>query len=195
MELENFLIRTISSLNEADLKYVIVGGFAAIYRGKPRTTLDLEVIIENNNKKLNKFLENLRKNNFDVLDEQISFAIKEKNNITIFDNISILRIDLKIARTVEEINTLNSGINETYKGIYIIIAPIEQILWGKILYMGDIEEISDSELLDSQNVIDFINVFLEAKDINMNWLESKASSKGFNNRLSRLLDLIKKMGK
>jgi len=34
---------------KAQLDYVIAGGFAAIFRGKPLTTMDLDIIVKNNN--------------------------------------------------------------------------------------------------------------------------------------------------
>ena len=69
MEFEDFIKRVITSLNKSDLKYVIVGGFAAIFRGKPRTTMDLDLIIEDNHQKLYKFLDELKKVEFDVPNE------------------------------------------------------------------------------------------------------------------------------
>ena len=193
MEFENFLKRTVSALTEANLKYIIVGGFAAIYRGKPRTTLDLDIIIENNLNKINKFFELLKTNNFDVMDEQIAFALKERTNISIFDNESILRIDLKIARNPEEIATLNGAQDEKYKELNLKMASVEQILWGKILYMGNILEIPESELLDSNDVLDFIYVFQQAKKIDMDWLRSKVEFKGLDKILDKLVNLIDKL--
>lgn len=193
MEFEDFIRRIITSINKADLKYVIVGGFAAIFRGKPRITMDLDLIVEDNHQKLNNFLNELKKVDFDVIDEQIQMDIKERTHISIFDKKSILRIDIKIAKNLDEFEVLAQGKTEFYKGMELIIAPVEQILYGKILYMGNISEIPDSELLEINDVLDFVNVYRRSKNINLDWLRSKIKDKGLSKTLQKILNLSKKL--
>ena len=100
---KNFLFRVINILDEINLKYVIIGGVAAIIRGRVRTTNDLDLIVENRPDKLKLFFDALKSHQFDILDKQISYALKEEFNISIFDKKSILRIDLKIAKTHYEL--------------------------------------------------------------------------------------------
>ena len=189
MEFEDFIKRIVTSLNRSNLKYVIVGGFAAIFRGKPRTTMDLDLIVEDNHQKLHKFLNELKKVDFDVFDEQIQIAIKERTHISIFDKKSILRIDLKIAKNLDEFEVLSQGKSESYKGMKLLIAPVEQILYGKILYIGNISHIPDSELLEINDVLDFINVYRRSKNINLDWLRSKIKEKGLIKTLQNILKL------
>ncbi|MHA1650720.1 MAG: hypothetical protein ACTSYB_11045 [Candidatus Helarchaeota archaeon] len=192
-ELESLIERLALALEKAQLKYVIVGGFAAIFRGRPRTTMDIDLIIEADSQKIPAFLDYLRKLDFDVLDNQIKMALEEDSHASIFDKQSILRIDLKLAITLDEKEVLGHAKTETYKGINLQIAPVEQILYGKILYLGDISDLSDSELLEINDALDFINVYRQSKTINIEWLRSKAKQKKVLKTLQRLLKLSQEL--
>ncbi len=189
MEFEDMVNRTVTALEKSRLKYVIVGAFAAIYRGKPRTTLDFDLIMEDSPNKIQIFLEELKKLDFDVWEEQAKLFIKEKSRLSIFDNKSILRLDLKIANKLDEFEVLAQAKSEIYKGKNLQVATTEQILYGKILYLGDISDIPNSELLKINDVLDFVNVYRQNKNINLDWLKSKAKEKDLNLTLNKLLDL------
>lgn len=193
MEFENLVKRVVSSLEKALLNYVIVGGFAAIFRGKPRTTMDLDLIIEKNFQKIQVFLQQLKKSNFDVLEDQVKKAIDEETNISIFDKISVLRIDLKIAKNSDEKEVLKQAKTELYKGLKLKIATTEQILYGKILYLGDISNIPDQDLLEYNDVLDFINVYRQSKIINLDWLQAKVKQKNLEQTLQKLLKILENL--
>lgn len=70
------------------------------------------------------------------------------------------------------------------------IAPIEYVLVGKLLFIGDIKSISDSEVLEFQDTIDFLILYHANKDnINMNILEKEAQKLGLESTLKRLLSI------
>jgi len=190
-EFLDILTRLIQALKKAELRYVIVGGLAAIIRGRPRTTMDIDLIIEENLVKAKIFLNHLKKNNFDVMDDQILMAFNEKTNATIFDKNSVIRLDLKIAYKKDEQEVLAQAQHLIFKGVELEIASIEQILYGKILYLGDISEVSRSDLLNFNDVLDFIAVFKRSSNIDMEWLKTKVTKKNLIETLERLLKLIK----
>ncbi|OLS12606.1 MAG: hypothetical protein RBG13Loki_3778 [Promethearchaeota archaeon CR_4] len=192
-EFDNLVKRIARILDEIHLKYVIVGGFATILRGRPRTTTDLDLIIENNQEKIETFLEELKKQNFDMMENQFRMAIKEGTNISIFDNLSPLRVDLKVATKRDDITALTSAIKESYNGVIVQVASTEQILYGKVLYLGDISDIPDTELIEYQDVRDFINVFRQQRDqINLNVLKENAQKAGLTHTLEKLIAEAKK---
>jgi transcriptional regulator NrdR family protein len=190
-EFENLVTRVTRILNDLQLSYVVVGGFAVIFYGRSRTTTDLDIIVENDPDKFKQFLESLKKTNFDVMENQIQMVIKEETNISIFDNESMLRVDLKLARGADEREVLQQAIDETYKGLKIRVAPVEQVLYGKILYLGDISDIPDAEMLSYGDIVDFITVFRRHKDSNLDWLKSKVGLRGLDTTLQRLLKLAR----
>lgn len=190
-EFENLVTRVTRIMNDLQMKYVFVGGFAVIFHGRSRTTTDLDIILDNDPSKFPLFLAALKNANFDVMENQVRMAIKEGTNVSIFDNESLLRIDLKMSRGSDEKEVLQQAIEESYKGLRIRLAPVEQVLYGKILYLGDISDIPDSELLSYNDIVDFITVFRRQKDINIEWLKKKAATRGLELTLQRLLKLAR----
>ncbi len=192
-EFEYLVKRIAGILDKICLKYVIVGGFATILRGRPRTTTDLELIIENNPEGVENFLKSLSEEGFDVMEKQVRMAITEGTNASIFDNQSPLPIDSKVAKKADDLNALTSAVKESYLGISIQVASVEQILYGKVLYLGDISDIPDTELLEYQDVRDFVNVFREQQEIiNLDLLKENVKRIGLTRTLERLLTEAKK---
>lgn len=57
-------------------------------------------------------------------------------------------------------DVLKAAITERYHDIEISVAPIDYILLGIIWYLGDISRISEDELLEYNDVQDFLNVYI-----------------------------------
>lgn len=187
-EIEDLLSRLEKIFSEIQLNYVIVGGLAAIIKGKARTTTDIDLIIQNNPDKIAEFLKKLKEYNFDVLDEQVQWAFKEGTNASIFDKLSVMRLDIKIAKKTIDIDALNAGVIELYNEMNLKIASVEYILLGKIWFLGDISDIPDSELLEYNDIIDFLNVFINNKEsCDLDWLKKKVSVMKLSSTLNRLL--------
>ena len=189
-EIKNILSRLEKIFKATKLKYVIVGGIAVIHYGHIRATQDIDIIIEDDPSKLSQILELLRSYNFDVMEEQIKMAYQEHTNISIFDNESFLRLDIKVADKKRELDVLKNAINEKIFGLELSIAPIEYVLIGKIIYMGKIDDIPDSELLEYQDIIDFLILFHANREkVNLALISSKIEEIGLNSTLKRLLSI------
>lgn len=187
-EIISILSRIENIFNEIQLDYVIVGGLAAIIKGRARTTTDIDLIIENDSEKINRFLERLKENNFEVLDEQVKWAFKENTNASIFDKLSVMRLDIKIAKKSIDKEALDKKIFEPYKDLTLKVASVEYILLDKIWFLGDISDIPDSELLEYNDVLDFLNVYLNNKEkCNFAWLEKRIASMNLSSTLHRLI--------
>jgi hypothetical protein len=191
-EIENILIRLNAIFEEIKLDYVIVGGLAAIIKGKPRTTMDIDIIVEDEESKINIFLQKLKLYNFDVMEEQVNWAFHSGVNASIFDELSPMRLDVKIARKPIDVDALNSAEIEDYFGVPIKIASLNFILLGKIWFLGDISDVQDSEFLEYNDIKDFINVYLENKDrVDITVLKTKVDELGLGTTLTRILNYIK----
>jgi len=190
-EFKNLVKRVAVILSKMELPYVIVGGYAAILRGVPRTTTGLDLIIANVPSKISLFLDELKNNQFEVLDNQIQMAFAEGANASIYDSESALRIDLKIARKSDELEVLNSAVEEVYEEITLRVAPAEEILYGKLLYLGDISDIQDAELLEYSDIRDFVYIFHRQSELDINWLTSKAKERELDLTLQRLIKISK----
>lgn len=189
-EIENALSRLKKIFRATKLNYVIVGGIAVIHYGHIRTTQDIDLIIEDDVSKLSQFVSLLDAYEFDVMKDQFEMAYKEKTNISIFDKKSFLRRDIKIADKKREYEVLNNAMRETIFGKELFITPLEYVLIGKLIYMGQIDDIPDSEILEYQDVIDFLTIYHANRDrIDIPFLKQKAKEMDLENPLKNLLEL------
>ena len=189
-ELENVLSRLEITFKATKLRYVIVGGIAVIHYGHVRTTQDIDIIIEDDYSKISQFIGLLKTYEFDVLENQFKLAYQEKTNISIFDKNSFLRLDIKVADKKQEHEVLNHAKKEKILGKDLFIAPLEYVLIGKLIFMGLIDDIPYSELLEYQDVIDFLTLFHANKEtIDLTFLNNKAKQIGLKTTLDRLFSL------
>jgi len=184
----------VKALDKVRLRYVIVGGVAVIVHGRPRTTTDLDLIVENDRERLAKFLSELKTQQFEVLDQQVKAGLAEGANISIFVKSSLLRIDLTVAMKRDELEALDSAIQTHFEDMILNLASIDQVLYGKLLYLGDIEDVPEEELLEYNDVLDFLAIYLRNKD-NINWdlLNRKATQQNLEKTLRCLQKLANKI--
>ena len=189
-EIENILSRLEMIFKATKLKHVIVGGIAVIYYGHVRATQDIDIIIEDDYSKISQFIGLLKSYEFDVLDDQFKLAYQEKTNISIFDKKSFLRLDIKVANKKLEQEVLKNAKCEKILGKDLCIAPLEYVLIGKLLYMGLIDDIPNSELLEYQDIVDFLTLFHANKErIDLIFLTDKSKEIGHKITLDRLLSI------
>ena len=189
-EVENVLSRLEIIFKATKIKHVIVGGIAVIHYGHVRTTQDIDIIIEDDFSKISQFIGLLKTYDFDVLDDQFKLAYQEKTNISIFDKRSFLRLDVKVADKKQEIEVLRNAKRVKILWRDLCIAPLEYVLIGKILYMGLIDDIPNSELLGYQDIIDFLTLFHANKEnLDLPFLINQATQIGLKATLDRLLSI------
>ncbi|MHA1105032.1 MAG: DUF6036 family nucleotidyltransferase [Promethearchaeota archaeon] len=189
-EIENILSRLEIIFKATKLKYVIVGGIAVIHYGHVRTTQDIDIIIEDDYSKISQFIGLLKAYEFDVMDDQFKLAYQEKTNISIFDKNSFFRLDIKVADKKQEHEVLTHAKKVKILRKDLFIAPIEYVLIGKLIYMGLVNDIPNSELLEYQDVVDFLTLFHANKEtIDLTLLNNKAKQIGLKTTLDRLFSI------
>ncbi len=186
-ELKDFFVKVISCLDRSKLPYAIVGDFAAIIRGRARTTTDIDIVVNATTEEILVLLDCFEQAGLDVMKRQALLALKEGTNLSIFDTGSYARLDLKRARTEDEREVVSTAKTERYGRLSIMVATIEEILYGKILYLGRIDELPDKELLDVTDALDFLVLYNKHKnDVDHAWLETKVKIAGLTATLERL---------
>ena len=98
-DVELIVFRIARALAESRLNHVIVGGVAVIFRGRPRTTTTVNLVVEHDRVKLRKFLDILKTEQFNIMEGQVQLALEAREQASIFDKVSIFRIDLEEAFT------------------------------------------------------------------------------------------------
>lgn len=189
-EIKDILSRLANIFSKVNLKYIIVGGIAVIHYGHIRTTQDIDIIIEADKSKIEPFMRLLKESNFDVMEEQFRLALEEGTNISVFDEKSLLRLDISFAARDRQKDLLTKSVVHKIMGNKLRIAPLEYVLIGKVLFIGDIDKITDSELLEFQDAVDFLTLFYanEGK-IDINILKREAKKLGVDRTLKRLLEI------
>ncbi len=155
--------------------------------------MDVDVIIEDDMEKIFPFLDSLNQEGFDASIEQARMGFSANESIPIFDTKSIMRIDLKVARTKEENDVLRDATVEILKNMNVRVARPEYILFGKLWYMGDVSDVEDKDLLQYNDVRDFIAVFRQNPGLDMALLEALLQGKSLVGTFNRFLELIKKL--
>ncbi len=189
-EINDILCRLEKVLKSVKLKYVIVGGIAIIHYGHIRATQDIDLIIEDDYSKLNQFFGLLRSFDFEVMQDQVLMGYKEKTQISVFDKKSPIRLDIKVAFKRSEKDVLNNAVLRKIFGYNLSIAPLEYVLIGKVLYIGNINDVPDSELLEYQDILDFLTIYhANKKTINSDLIAKKINEFGLSSTLDRLLSI------
>ena len=175
---ELFIKDFIKAFNESDIKYVLIGGIAVNYYGRPRSTLDADIIIERDVNKIEVLEQKLRNNNFLVSDNEIIDSVNEGTHCSIFwDKDILLRLDIKTpTRLLEEEALLNRKKITVFDTEVFIQIP-EEIIIAKLIYASD------------QDYDDAYSMILRLRDqLNYELLDKLSKREGVQQKLSKLLE-------
>ncbi len=175
---ESFIKDFTDAFNESDIKYVLIGGIAVNYYGRPRSTLDADIIIEKNEGKIEILEQKLKNNNFLVSDNEIIDSVNEGKLCSIFwDKDILLRVDIKIpTRLLEEEALLNRKKISIFDREIFIQIP-EEIIIAKLLYASD------------QDYDDAYSMILRLKNqLDYKMLDKLSKREGVQEKLKKLLE-------
>ena len=180
--MERFAKRVIQALNESPIDYVIIGGFVAIIYGRPRTTMDIDVILnfkENNMAEIQGFVNVLQQYDLDAHQKDILLALKEKSHFSIFDKSSPWRIDGKGVYTKLDEITLSNRRQLKILGLSAWVESPEDLVIAKLIYGSQ------------QDIEDAVAVLLNLKrQLNMDYLEKRAIEENIADILHKILSKI-----
>jgi len=92
---QDFMKRAIKALNKSNIQYIIIGGVAITIHGRPRSTTDLDIIIQGNKAQIKELEKCLKDEKFDVPPDKIQIAYQDKIHCSIFGETSFFRLDIK----------------------------------------------------------------------------------------------------
>ena len=133
-----------SALNEADVKYLLIGGMASILYGVPRTTLDFDIAIDPSKENVKKILEIMKKLGLSSDTEHVD-DILAQGGISFSNDLDIDVITgLPDKEDFEDL--WNRSKNVTYEGVKIkVISKEDQI---RILRkIGRKQDLEDADIL------------------------------------------------
>ena len=141
----------IKSINNANVKYVLVGGYSVIFHGFPRTTGDLDIFVEvskENYQNINKAFFEFGLSVFDMTEENFLF----NKNITVFSfgrapvSIEILKEISGLSFEEVYVNAIDAEIEE----IPVKVIQLKDLIKNKKA-SGRAKDLNDLENLDNDN--------------------------------------------
>jgi hypothetical protein len=124
-------------LNKNEIQYVIVGGVAVMYHGVPRTTVDIDIIMQIEDEQISSFVDFLNSIGFSSSVTDIRAAFVENSHSTSFFKDTLLRLDIQGVNSAFDRMTLDRAIEVNLFGTLVRIGSIENTFVNKILFQGE----------------------------------------------------------
>ena len=174
-----FLLKIVKKrLDKAGIPYMVSGGVAVSFWGFPRTTHDIDIVIEAQEKDKNKIIKIFEKD-FYISDEAVEEAIKNRFTFNIIDNKSGLKIDFwLLKKDAFGKSEFSRKIKERMFGEDIFIISPEDLVLCKL--MGFEETKSGRRLQDAKSI-------LQTSRVDMKYIKSWAKKQGTIEILNDLL--------
>ena len=132
--IEKILRLVCKNFDENNIDYVIVGGFAAIFYGNPRTTMDLDVVMQIKEIDIEKVVKFFKENGFFADTEDMSAAFKERSHCTVEYKGTMFRIDIKGVYDEMDRRTIKNKVKADFHGTKMYIASPEDTIINKLIF-------------------------------------------------------------
>jgi len=138
------LLRIIADyFHQREVRYVIVGGVAVSVYGYPRSTQDIDLIVDHEELDIDDFCQYLRTNRFQVTRDELLAAFKEKSHVTIFHQKLSTRLDVKGKYSVEDEDTLQTALKLPIDDFKITLVSPEAFVIHKLKF-GSPRDLEDA---------------------------------------------------
>ncbi len=167
----------ISTLNKLGLEYAFTGAFATSYYGYPRLSSDIDILIENNKKKLLTLSNLLANQGYDVTQSDILSATEECSHFPVFHKQKTFPyFDFKIACKQDETQAIQNSTTINYHGTKCKLVTVEDLIIKKLEW----NDTKDIEIILTRH-----------KKINMKRLQEMAKQKSLHEKLQEMLTQTK----
>jgi len=163
-------------LNKNKIQYVIVGGVAVMYHGVPRTTVDIDIIMQIEDEQIPAFAEFLNSRGFSSSATDIKAAFVENSHSTSFFKNSLLRLDIQGVNSAFDRMTLDRAIEVNLLGTLVKIGSIEDTFVNKILFQGE------QDLRDALGILK-----RHSKSLDFEYIRSTSMMLGISKQLDQFL--------
>jgi predicted nucleotidyltransferase len=131
MSIEKILRRIEQLFRKANIPYMLVGGFAVAYWGYPRQSLDIDIVLGLDKKKLDLFLKNAKKLGFIVHPAEVKMVLAKGNRFVMeYDD---LRIDCWLPKTEFNKFALDRCKRKILLGQAISLIGAEDLIISKLM--------------------------------------------------------------
>lgn len=153
----------INRLEFAGLRYMVTGSIAANFYTTPRMTRDIDLVIELDEKDIEKF-HSLFSSDFYIDQESIKNALYERGSFNIIHTEGIIKVDF-IVRKETEYRRLEFERRRVieFEGISLYVTSPEDLVLSKLYWAK--ESLSETQLRDIRNLLKTVS------DMNMDYVE------------------------
>lgn len=183
------ILRFVSDyLNDQKIEYVIVGGVAVMYHGVPRTTIDIDIILQIDDAEIDSFSKYLNVKGFDASADYLRSAFIDRSHGTIFYMDTLMRLDIQGVNSAFDRMTLERAITIELLNVHIKLGTAEDTLINKILFQGE-QDLRDAHGIFKINRekldLDYIESTCKMLGISDKWNAFLLISKSENHRVTR----------
>lgn len=184
MEIEDLLITIAKILNKLEIPYIITGGMAVSAWGRPRTTLDIDIVVALLPKNIHLLVKELLKVDKDVYvsEEAIREALKHKGEFNFIDPNSQLKVDFWIVKDTFNEQAIKRGKTREVDGYKIVFTSPEDLILSKLLWYQ--ESGSTRQLEDIEGV-------LSVSRVDVSYVKKWAVKQGTREILEKLIEKVK----
>lgn len=162
-------------LNEEDIDYVLIGGVAVMVHGRPRSTMDIDFILQVSEEDLSVFTTFLKDKGFDANATEIRQAFAKKSHASVFIE-GAFRLDLKGVYNALDRRTLEDREPITLDDTAIAVAPPEHTIVAKLAF-GSERDVEDAK-----------SIYLRQESLDSTLLQELADTADVTEELERFLD-------
>lgn len=142
MELGNVFLRIANALDAAQIPYMLVGSFASSYHGAPRSTADIDIVIDADPKQLRVLIESLRNQDYYAEIDDAIDAWRRRSMFNVLDTEVSWKIDFIFLKpTAFNREEFRRRKPVQFQGISLFVASAEDVIlskleWGKMSESG-----------------------------------------------------------
>lgn len=163
------------SFRAARVDHVFVGALAVAAFGVPRTTTDVDVIVDYREEDAPRLAESFLRKNFQVSAEDLRDARAEGTHCTVHDTLSAFRVDIAPASRPRAKDAIRHSVRVRWRGITLPIADPEHTIVMKLVYGSD------------QDAEDALGIFVrQRKRLKMRRVREFANRQGVRTALREL---------
>jgi hypothetical protein len=152
MSVTDVLSRVVSKLELAEIPYMIAGSFVSTFYGVPRSTQDIDIVVDPNRSTLDTLLKSMPEDEYYVDADVAHDALRRRSQFNVLDMATGWKIDLILRKarpfSVEELSRRAPGV---LFGVEVFMATPEDSIISKLEWakLSD----SDRQLRDVEGMI------------------------------------------
>lgn len=128
----------------AGVPYALIGGFAVSAWGQPRTTAVVDALVHLEDASfVASFVDALRADGLSADARDFEDALRGAGHVTVFDEVTVFHVDVKVARTAAEVEQVASARVVSFHGGELSFARPEDTLAYKLSFGTD-QDVKDA---------------------------------------------------